>query len=132
MSEPKLAVESGVTVQSRGNNPAGITPQSRGYNLQDQFDHLQKKLVPLWKSIECFNQDPQTIIVVPSMSVDLAGAGAVVQAYEERFLFLLLLCVSRGPGWSMLPRKQFSQPSSIITSTSCLASSRVMRGRGCF
>src|SRR6266487_4521596 len=71
--------------------PAGITPQSRGYNLQDQFDHLQKKLVPLWKSIECFNQDPQTIIVVPSMSVDLAGAGAVVQAYEERFLFLLLL-----------------------------------------
>ncbi len=91
MSEPKLAVESGVTVQSRGNNPAGITPQSRGYNLQDQFDQLQKKLVPLWKSIECFNQDPQTIIVVPSMSVDLAGAGAVVQAYEERFLFLLLL-----------------------------------------
>jgi hypothetical protein len=56
-----------------------------------QFDRLQKKLVPLWKSIECFNQDPQTIVVVPSLSVDLAGAGAVVQAYEERFLFLLLL-----------------------------------------
>jgi len=91
MSEPKLAVESGIIVQSPGNNPSGITPQSRGYNLQDQFDQLQKKLVPLWKSIECFNQDPQTIIVVPSMSVDLAGAGAVVQAYEERFLFLLLL-----------------------------------------
>jgi hypothetical protein len=58
---------------------------------QNQFDRLQKKLVPLWKSIECFNQDPQTIVVVPSLSVDLAGAGAVVQAYEERFLFLLLL-----------------------------------------
>src|SRR2546422_734668 len=58
---------------------------------QDQFDRLQKKLVPLWKSIERFNQDPQTIVVVPSMSVDLAGAGAVVQAYEERYLFLLLL-----------------------------------------
>ena len=56
-----------------------------------QFDRLQKKLVPLWKSIECFNQDPQTIVVVPSLSVDMAGAGAVVQAYEERFLFLLLL-----------------------------------------
>jgi hypothetical protein len=52
---------------------------------------LQKKLVPLWKSIESFNQDPQTIVVVPSMSIDLAGAGAVMQAYEERFLFLLLL-----------------------------------------
>src|SRR6266513_4405803 len=58
---------------------------------KDQFDHLQKKLVPLWKSIERFNQDPQTIVVVPSMSIDLAGAGAVVQAYEERYLFLLLL-----------------------------------------
>jgi len=68
MPEPKLATES-----------------------QDHFDQLQKKLVPLWKSIQSFNQDPQTIVVVPSMSVDLTGAGAVVQAYEERYLFLLLL-----------------------------------------
>jgi hypothetical protein len=68
MSEPKAAAES-----------------------QDEFDRLQKKLVPLWKSIERFNQDPQTIVVVPSMSVEAIGAGAVMQAYEERFLFLLLL-----------------------------------------
>src|SRR5256884_3404492 len=58
---------------------------------QDQFDRLQKKLVPLWKSIEHFNQDPQTIVVVPSMSIDAISSGAVMQAYEERFLFLLLL-----------------------------------------
>src|SRR5881396_3763499 len=58
---------------------------------QDEFDQLQKKLVPLWKSIERFNQDPQTIVVVPSMSIDAIGSGAVMQAYEERFLFLLLL-----------------------------------------
>src|SRR5213078_4563629 len=58
---------------------------------QDEFDQLQKKLVPLWKSIERFNQDPQTILVVPSMSIDAIGSGAVMQAYEERFLFLLLL-----------------------------------------
>src|SRR5690242_18729565 len=56
-----------------------------------EFDQLQKKLVPLWKSIERFNQDPQTIVVVPSMSIDAIDSGAVVQAYEERFLFLLLL-----------------------------------------
>src|SRR5207244_13503949 len=62
-----------------------------GYNSEDQFDQLQKKLVPLWKSIERFNQDPQTIVVVPSMSIDAIGSGAVMQAYEERFLFLLLL-----------------------------------------
>lgn len=60
-------------------------------NLQAEFDELQKKLVPLWKSIERFNQDPQTIVVVPSMSIDAISSGAVMQAYEERFLFLLLL-----------------------------------------
>jgi len=58
---------------------------------QTDFDRLQKKLVPLWKSIERFNQDPQTIVVVPSMSIDTIDSGAVIQAYEERFLFLLLL-----------------------------------------
>src|SRR6476646_12028646 len=55
------------------------------------FDGLQKKLVPLWKSIERLNQDPQTIVVVPSMSIDAIGSGTLMQAYEERFLFLLLL-----------------------------------------
>src|SRR5437764_6598568 len=58
---------------------------------QAEFDQLQKKLVPLWKSIERLNQDPQTIVVVPSMSIDAIGSGAVMQAYEERYLFLLLL-----------------------------------------
>jgi hypothetical protein len=58
---------------------------------QAEFDQLQKKLVPLWKSIERFSQDPQTIVVVPSMSIDAISSGAVMQAYEERFLFLLLL-----------------------------------------
>ena len=56
-----------------------------------QFDSLQQKLVPLWRSIESFNQDEQTIVVVPSMSIDLAITGLEIQAYEERFLFLLLL-----------------------------------------
>jgi len=64
---------------------------SSSLDSQEQFDELQKKLVPLWKSIEHFNQDPQTIVVVPSMSIDAISSGAVMQAYEERFLFLLLL-----------------------------------------
>ena len=41
---------------------------------QTDFDRLQKKLVPLWKSIERFNQDPQTIVVVPSMSIDAVNS----------------------------------------------------------
>src|SRR5437764_805041 len=56
------------------------------------FDELQRKLVPLWQSIETMTQDEQTIVVVPSMTLDDPGwPGSVLQAYEERFLFLLLL-----------------------------------------
>jgi hypothetical protein len=59
---------------------------------QARFDRLQAKLKPLWKSIQAMSRDPQTIVVVPSMSLDAAAlSGAEMQAYEERFLFLLLL-----------------------------------------
>jgi hypothetical protein len=53
-----------------------------------RFDDLQRKLVPLWRSIQSFNQDPQTIVVVPSLGTT---KGVKQDAYEERFLFLLLL-----------------------------------------
>jgi hypothetical protein len=67
-------------------------PESKPISVSEsEFDRLQKKLVPLWKSIERFNQDPQTIVVVPSMSIDAIGSGTLMQAFEERFLFLLLL-----------------------------------------
>ena len=55
------------------------------------FDELQRKLVPLWKSIQSFNRDEQTIVVVPSLTIDFECSSSVLQAYEERFLFLLLL-----------------------------------------
>ena len=58
---------------------------------QARFDALQQKLVPLWTSIRALNQDPQTIVVVPSMAMEVDLRGSEVQAYEERFLFLLLL-----------------------------------------
>jgi cell division FtsZ-interacting protein ZapD len=61
-----------------------MSEQRVASDSQTEFDQLQKKLVPLWKSIERFNQDPQTIVVVPSMSIDAIDSGAVVQAYEER------------------------------------------------
>jgi hypothetical protein len=56
-----------------------------------RFQLLQRKLVPLWKSISCFNNDEQTIVVVPSLDVDMELTGSEMQAYEERMLFLLLL-----------------------------------------
>ncbi|HJZ78698.1 MAG TPA: peptide ligase PGM1-related protein [Pyrinomonadaceae bacterium] len=56
-----------------------------------KFEELQRKLVPLWKSIQSFNQDEQTIVVVPSLTIDFECSSSELQAYEERFLFLLLL-----------------------------------------
>ncbi|MEZ4224968.1 MAG: peptide ligase PGM1-related protein [Polyangiaceae bacterium] len=61
--------------------------------LQARFETLQQRLVPLWKAIESLDDDgEQTIVVVPSLTVDFAALeGSLLQAYEERFLFLLLL-----------------------------------------
>jgi hypothetical protein len=56
-----------------------------------RFDALQRKLRPLWTSIGHFNQNPQTIVVVPSVSLDAGIRGARQQSLEERYLFLLLL-----------------------------------------
>jgi hypothetical protein len=57
-----------------------------------RFEELQRRLVPLWSSIRELTQKEQTIVVVPSITLDSEGmAGSTMQAYEERFLFLLLL-----------------------------------------
>src|ERR1051325_7601623 len=67
-------------------NPGLTEPEAEA-----QFAELQKKLVPLWRSIQSFNQDEQTIVVVPSLTIDFECSSSELQAYEERFLFLLLL-----------------------------------------
>jgi hypothetical protein len=59
--------------------------------LTARFEALQSKLVPLWTSIRQINHDPQTIVVVPSISLSKGMSGVHQQALEERFLFLLLL-----------------------------------------
>ena len=46
-----------------------------------RYAALQAKLVPLWKSIASMNRDPQTIVVVPSITLDaLNMPPAVLQA----------------------------------------------------
>src|SRR3954465_2912751 len=57
-----------------------------------RFDRLQATMPAVWDAIR---QDlpGEAVVVLPSMSIDLAsefGPG-VSQAYEERFLFMLLL-----------------------------------------
>lgn len=72
------------------------------HSMADQraasFGVLQRKLRPLWAAISRFSAAEQTIIVVPSLSVDpelhrdlLERIGPAVVVYEERLLFLLLL-----------------------------------------
>jgi hypothetical protein len=66
-------------------------PELSAGELQARFERLQARLVPLWRSIERFTPDDQTIVVVPSITVDYELRGSAAQAYEERYLFMLLL-----------------------------------------
>jgi hypothetical protein len=59
--------------------------------LSARFAELQARLVPLWRSMQSMTADEQTIVCVPSLSVDAGLKGIRQQALEERFLFLLLL-----------------------------------------
>jgi len=75
------------------NQDTGLPRTSTGLSEEQseaRFAILQNKLIHLWSSIEQMSHDEQTIVVVPSLSVDSA-MGSIMQAYEERFLFLLLL-----------------------------------------
>ena len=62
--------------------------------VESRFEQLQRKLVPMWEMIG--RTDPggpieaeNTIVVVPSLTVDVPLASSAQQAYEERFLFML-------------------------------------------
>ena len=58
----------------------------------DAYDRLQARLADVWR-IQGRSVPDESVVVVPSMTVDGLGpkAGAMNQALEERFLFLLLL-----------------------------------------
>jgi hypothetical protein len=58
---------------------------------QSRFDSLQAKLVDQWKLIGGYNVFEQTMVVVPSVSLEINAPESVLRMYEERMLFLLLL-----------------------------------------
>lgn len=70
--------------------PASVSGLSRA-EIEERFDALQHKLVPLWEFIGAPTQQEHTIVVIPSMTLDHVFHGAVQQAFEERFLFMLFL-----------------------------------------
>jgi hypothetical protein len=67
--------------------PLGISERE----ARARFAALQRKLFPLWEHIRRFNDFEQTIVVVPSITLEFELQGAEIQAYEERMLFMLLL-----------------------------------------
>jgi hypothetical protein len=56
------------------------------------FSRLQERMPAVWDAIRLGLED-ESVVVVPSVTLDPAipGAGSLSQAFEERFLFLLLL-----------------------------------------
>ncbi len=56
-----------------------------------RFASLQRTLASQWKLMSSLNQFEQTMVVVPSISLDFNAPGLTLQSYEERFLFMLLL-----------------------------------------
>lgn len=57
-----------------------------------RFALLQARMPEVWGAMR-LNQEGESVVVVPSVTVDRVAqsSGSLTQAYEERFLFLLLL-----------------------------------------
>jgi hypothetical protein len=57
-----------------------------------RFDVLQEKMGGVWAAMRK-NVDDESVVIIPSITLDkaVAESGSLTQAYEERFLFLLML-----------------------------------------
>jgi hypothetical protein len=57
-----------------------------------RFGELQQRMGAVWDAMQ-LNHPDESVVVIPSVTLDraVANAGSLNQAYEERFLFLLLL-----------------------------------------
>ena len=58
----------------------------------ERFDALQARMAGVWDAMR-LNHDDESVVVVPSITLDraVASSGSMTQAMEERFLFLLML-----------------------------------------
>jgi hypothetical protein len=72
-------------------DPLPVSPSLSPDEAERRFEALQDTLVDQWKAIGSLNALEQTMVVVPSISLDFNAPGLTLQSYEERFLFLLLL-----------------------------------------
>jgi PGM1 C-terminal domain len=77
-----------VTSTTRPPTLAELDPGER----DRRFARLQTQMPEVWRAMR-LNQEGESVVVVPSVTVDRVNqnSGSLTQAYEERFLFLLLL-----------------------------------------
>jgi hypothetical protein len=73
---------------SRADTLSGLSEEER----YQRFDVLQARMAGVWDVMR-LNHDDESVVVVPSITLDraVASSGSLSQAYEERFLFLLML-----------------------------------------
>lgn len=91
----------------------------------ERFDHLQERMRGVWEIMRR-NEEGESVVVIPSVSVDRVSerSGSLQQAYEERFLVLLLLLRhprQRGPmsqgHWSNLTKACLARATRWLTCT---------------
>jgi hypothetical protein len=78
-----------MTMQAESPATLGALSEEERY---DRFDRLQERMAGVWRTMR-LNEPGESVVVVPSVTVDRVGerSGTLTQAFEERFLFLLLL-----------------------------------------
>ncbi len=98
------------------NSPV-YTAELQPEEIEARFETLQRKLKAMWRDIG--RSDPggplqaeNTIVVLPSLSVDVELTVADQQAYEERFLFMLFLL--RQPNIRVIYLTSYPVPADII------------------
>ena len=76
------------TVRTEAVNLSELDDEQR----YQRFDRLQRNMPRVWDAMR-LNLENESVVVVPSVTLDRLGegSGSMTQAYEERFLFLLLL-----------------------------------------
>jgi PGM1 C-terminal domain len=77
-----------MTVQAESPATLGALSEEERY---DRFDGLQERMADVWRTMRV-NEPGESVVVVPSVTVDRVGerSGTLTQAFEERFLSLLL------------------------------------------
>ena len=89
----QAAPAAGVTAPCVGDWADLTLPAAGSAEEEDRFQELYAKMPELWRNLSADGHIPQTVVVVPSMTLDVEELQKLkgAQHYEERLLFLLIL-----------------------------------------